>query len=266
MASNVLWVIQSNLGNRDTLAQFRTVLGHLQLPHREVVAIPFSDEVPDVDWDGPTVFYGATGFIEKAWRSGRFRPCAFFDDEYFRFSHWRNAFGDDLLNQHAVVTTLAGFAAMPHASESEWFVRPDRDSKVFAGEVIRFADAQTWAQRLSFGGFTFGDEESIVVAEPTAISTEWRLFMVEGKVSSASQYRKHLRLSPGPEVPAEVIAFGERCAARFDITPVFVLDIAETVEGLKVIEVNCFNSAGFYAANLLDIVRDVSGCVERNWS
>src|SRR5438045_2190804 len=98
MASNVLWVIQSNLGNDATLAAFREVFASLDVPHREVAAVPFSDELPEVAWDGPAVFYGATRFVERARASGRWSPCAFFDAERFRFSYWRRAHGAELLN------------------------------------------------------------------------------------------------------------------------------------------------------------------------
>lgn len=262
MSARVLWVVQSNLGNPTTLAELQEVFTRLGTAHRAVQVIPFSDDLPDIDWDGPSVFYGATGFIAKAFASGRYHPCAFFDPERFRFSCWQRLLGAHLLNDGALVTTLAAFGRSAHDPESLWFVRPDRDSKVFAGEVVRFADFRAWTERLSAGGYTFGDDEPIVVAEPTDILREWRLFVVGGRVSAASRYRERFRLSISPEVPAEVIAFGEARAREAPIAPVFALDVAETAAGLRVIEINCFNSAGFYAADLGRIVADVNALVE----
>ncbi len=265
MSARVLWVVQSNLGNPETLARFDEVCARLGVACHPVQVIPFSDELPDITWDGPTIFYGATGFITKAFASGRFHPCAFFDLERFRFSYWQRLLRAHLLNDTALQTTLAAFGQSARDPESLWFIRPDRDSKVFAGEVVRFADVRAWAERLSAGGFTFGDDEPIVVAEPRNILREWRLFMVDGRVSAASRYREGSRLSISPEVPAEVRAFGEARAREAPIAPVFVLDIAETRAGLSVIEINCFNSSGFYAADLLRIVADVSALVEARW-
>ncbi len=37
-------------------------------------------------------------------------------------------------------------------------------------------------------GYTFGDDEPIVVAEPTNILRAWRLFVVDGRTSAALRY------------------------------------------------------------------------------
>src|SRR3954463_7994013 len=101
MSARVLWVVQSNLGNPATLAQLEEVFARLGTAYRAVQAIPFSDELPEIAWDGPCVFYGATGFVAKAFASGRWSPCAFFDPERFRFSHWQRLLGAHLLNAGA---------------------------------------------------------------------------------------------------------------------------------------------------------------------
>lgn len=255
---NVLWVVQSNLGNSDALAAMVAAFHALNIPHRTVQVIPFSSDVPDIDWPGPVLFYGATNFIANVARSRRYHPGVFFSEERFRVSAWGPAYGDHLLNREAEGTTLEKFAAQQHAADDLFFIRPDRDLKAFAGEVVRFGDFQSWVDRISHGGFTLSQDEPIVVAEPQHIRREWRAFLVSGKTVAASQYRVSFRLTVNPETPDEVLAFAEARARDYSPAPVFVLDVADTQAGLRVIEVNCFHSAGFYAANVESIVRAVT--------
>lgn len=259
--ASVVWVVQSNLGNEHDLERMRAAFRSLGVAHREVQAIPFSDELPDFACDGPCVFYGATGFVHKAWLSRRWRPCAFFDEDKFRFSYWRTAWADHLLNAGAETMTLGAFAGSGRAPDSLWFIRPDKDSKIFAGEVIAFADVKVWAERLSAGGFTFGTDEPIVVAEPQHVRREWRVFLVDGRVSTSSQYRENFRLAVQAGAPPEVIAFAEARAAECPIAPAFALDIALASGELKIIEANCINSAGFYHANVERLISDLSALV-----
>ena len=37
----------------------------------------------------------------------------------------------------------------------------------------------------------------------------------------------------------------------------WVLDVCETDEGMKIVEINTINSAGFYAANVTDLVLSI---------
>jgi hypothetical protein len=133
------------------------------------------------------------------------------------------------------------------------FVRPDEDNKAFAGAVydangLRLATSQ-WAGRIA---------AAVIVASPMAIQTEWRLFAVAGEVVAASSYRREGRGCLDGYVPADVIDFGERLIRLWSPAPVFCLDIAVTGKRLGVVEVNCFNAARFYGADVARIVGAVS--------
>jgi hypothetical protein len=63
------------------------------------------------------------------------------------------------------------------------------------------------------------------------------------------------------ESTGRVVAFAGAMAARYAPAPVFVLDVGETEAGLRVVETNCFNSAGWYACDAAAIVRRVTAFV-----
>jgi ATP-grasp domain, R2K clade family 3 len=77
-------------------------------------------------------------------------------------------------------------------------------------------------------------------------------------VVAGSQYRTYFRLDVRPAVPGDVRAFAENMAHTWAPARAFVLDVARSGPGLYVIEANCLNSAGFYAADVDAIVRAVS--------
>jgi len=182
----------------------------------------------------------------------------FFDDANFSFSGWGSAYGASVLNAGAEVTTLEAFCARDYAGDSHFFVRPTDDSKSFAGEVMRFAELVTWCRQLEGEECDLSPDCPIVVAEPVEIAHEWRLFMVNSKVSTGSHYRSGGRLDVYADVPPEVNSFAEGLALRWQPAPVFVLDVARSGEKLYLIEVNCFNSAGFYASDVAKLVADVT--------
>lgn len=260
---DVFWLVQSNLGSTRAIEDLSAAFAALGQPHALVTAIPFSDELPEVEVRSPVVAYGATGWITRIATSGVFAPGAFFDLEAFRVSAWAPRYGERFVNAGAAFTTLGELSAQSRGEDDLLFLRPDRDLKAFAGEVVRFGDVRAWCARLRDGELALGPDEPVVVAEPQRIRQEWRVFVCDGVAVAASRYRVDFRLAPDADTPLEVLRFAEECAGIHAPAPVFVLDIAEVAAGLRVIEVNCLHSAGFYEADVRAIVEGVSQATAR---
>ncbi len=127
------------------------------------------------------------------------------------------------------------------------FIRPTKDSKIFTGQLFSAAD---WTATQE-SAIKRGHQKSLIqVAIPKKIYQEVRCWIVGGKVVSASTYKL------GPEVryieynDADGLAFAEEMAQIFQPAAAFVLDICSSEHGWKIVELNCINSAGFYACNL----------------
>ena len=58
-----------------------------------------------------------------------------------------------------------------------------------------------------------------------------------------------------------MIDFAEEQAKVYSPTPVFVMDVGDS-NGLHVIEIGCFHSAGFYATDVEKVIHDVSKFIE----
>jgi len=77
------WVVQSNLTNASDSDRIREAC--LKHGHEcgMVKVTPFSEELPTIPSDQPTVFYGATNFINNVYQSRKWNPGTFFNAENF---------------------------------------------------------------------------------------------------------------------------------------------------------------------------------------
>lgn len=258
------WVVQSNLGNDKVHEDIKKACERQGIPCDFIIRVPFSKELPDVPRDDATLFYGSTRFVNLVFESGFWKPAAFFDDEKFSVVAWGPAFGEHWLNHGAKITTLNELQYEPYDPDRLFFVRPVRDLKEFNGGVWSFSQLKLWNSGLLKADL--GEEQlstvPIVVADPWGISREWRLFVADGCVVTASQYRTCRGLDTSPDVPSEVITFGERMAQIFQPHRMFLLDICESADNLYVLELGCVNSAGFYAADVDKVIEAASKIAE----
>ena len=74
---------------------------------------------------------------------------------------------------------------------------------------------------------------------------------------TSSYYRFHGDMEYEEAVPSEGLAFAQQMADTFQVAPAFVMDICLAVDGWKIVEINCINSAGFYRADLRMLVQSL---------
>jgi len=213
------WVIQDNLINPQTRDQLVLLLKERNVPFTLVKLIPFFHQIDEL-------------MLER--------------------------YGDLALNAGAVCAQLG---ELPRAME-RFFIRPVLDNKSFAGTIM------TWQELEQFraGVASIADEEDatlrlsdrVVMAPLTEIRAEYRLFVIGDEVAAASRYKLGERVESSLQVPAEVLAFARAAVACWRPNDAFTIDIAETDAGLKVIELNSANSAGFYACDIGQIIDAVN--------
>lgn len=265
----VLWIVQTNLGSASDVDDWLVALEMEQIPFHRFEVAPFSGNLPDIQHDGPVVCYGSTNFVVNCREGRRWTPGVWHDDQNFTWTAWAENLGELLLNSSIDCerTTIKGLLTSSRRDDEPVFVRPDKDLKEFSGEVAELGTLRIWCRDVVAGAFDqLGPDTNIVVCTPFGIGTEWRLFVVNGSVVTASQYRRGGRLSVQPGAPPEVLAFGEAAAARWSPASVFTLDVCRSGDELFVLEAQGFNSAGHYAANLRALVKAVSAQAAREWS
>ncbi len=99
-----------------------------------------------------------------------------------------------------------------------------------------------------------------MLAKPVPILREWRLWAVNGGIVTYSQYREGTRVVHRHEIDDDALEFAQRMV---DINPgysqAYVIDICRTEKGLKLLETNCLNAAGFYAADFVKLAAAIDG-------
>ena len=264
MTPALRWVIQTNLGSSKDAEAFARACERAGHEVERLVRAPFDQGAPSVPCQGPTVFYGAGSLVEAVAAAGRWRPGVWpLGEDY---ADWVARYGEHMLNAGARFLTLAELAEDAALAEDEglYFARPCADTKLFAGQVAAGSAHVAWARRaLSVTEAKLDPSTSLLLAQPVGIRAEWRLFAVDGRVVTGSRYRSYQRLTVSPELPREVVDFAEARLREHAPAPVLVMDVGRSGERLYIIELNGFNSAGFYAADLGALVQAIAALVAR---
>lgn len=216
------------------------------------------DDIPElpIDISGPIMVYGSYTLAliaaKKDWT-----PGAFVNDN---FTHDALAEGwgkERMLNGDAVVCRLDELAGAMHGRENV-FLRPFEDTKSFSGMVQGHDEALWWAEKaVKAKGPMLNASTQIVVASTRSIQAEYRLFVVDGRIVTSSLYKLGQRVISDKYTPQAVLDYAKRCIELWVPDRAFVLDIAETPEGLAIIEVNNINSSGVYAADLSRLIQEL---------
>ena len=75
------------------------------------------------------------------------------------------------------------------------FMRPDGDGKEFDGQVGTFGDLKGMLERTIKYDGPLELSSLILVGKPYNLHKEWRLYIVDGEIVTASRYRTNFKLS-----------------------------------------------------------------------
>lgn len=247
------WIIQRNF-NTD-FHKWIVAFEESDSLYHNIDIIPFADELPKVELQGPSVCYGSTTLIKNAKKSGY---GVFFNEENFRPSLWNRMYGHNMFNYDGCVRAIKDVEIIGEA-----FVRPNSDLKDFSGSMVNGAGFEKFQKEVAEGGYPFDSDTEIFIAPLKDIYKEWRVFIVNGKVVTASQYRLRTMLAKKAGAPKEVLDFAQKMSDVWSPEKAFVMDIcSDNNEKLHILELNCFNASGIYYCDVPAIIRAVEGLYE----
>lgn len=264
------WVLEKGLEDFGYQCLIQA-LKRLDIPHTIVKVVPaqdillpedfdtFSTEITNehnVVIDAEKIFpFGTMGLsriaVERNWK-----PGSLFNEE-FTFENWSQGFGlENLLNSESKVLKVSdSLDDYPH---DVFFIRPCEDDKAFSGTVVSKEDFLKWQKTI----IEIDDQRSklnkdtrITVAPYKQIKTEARMFVFDGKVVTGSYYKFGAKVRY-EEVKDDdpVIDYTNKVVEHYQPAKAFVVDIALTEDGYKVIEINNINSVGLYHANVYKFI------------
>jgi hypothetical protein len=256
---DVQWVVQRNLTSSEDLNGLRSGCVNLNIRCLEIDIIPFTTSLPYFEKTPCSIYYGSTTFNNLIYENPETRSGLFFNPETFSIENYINNWGRHMLNYGASVTTFKELMNNTYDNEKLLFLRPNDDSKSFAGEIKKFLEIGQWYESLKhISNINLSLESKIIVSEPYNIKSEWRLWIVNKKVVAASKYRQQFKLTKEPGCPHDVMLFAEMRCKEYTPHDVFVMDICLCGDEYYIIECGCMNGAGFYKADISKIVEAVS--------
>ena len=100
-----------------------------------------------------------------------------------------------------------------------------------------------------------GKNEIVIVSPIQTIISEYRIVVVNRKVVTGCQYMKNEWMQLSTECPTEALQLAQLIADhQYQPDPAYVVDVAQTLDGYKVIELNAFSTADWYACDISKII------------
>ncbi|WP_026155509.1 ATP-grasp domain-containing protein [Paracoccus sp. N5] len=246
------WILQQFEDTR----KLADALDRLRIGYSWHKVVPFVGELvpePEVRDPSAVVMFGSYTLWRYAEARG-LRPGVFRIAPFVHEQPWQPF----MLNGPDAVFLRVGEieAALPDDGRG-WFIRPVADSKEQAGAVRTAADIRETARKvmsLDADEISHGSlrpDTLMMLTPPARILKEWRIWIVNGNVVTYSLYKEGARVTYRHEIDEDALEF-TRTLARLNAgySPAYVMDICRTEQGLRLLETNCINAAGFYAADL----------------
>lgn len=265
--NKLLWVIQNGFKNEPGFQNFIETLQRMDLDYvfvnynttEKTVEVvdkngkPTGNFLPDQIYRKAIVIggYGLSHFAKKnLWFPGSFI------NENFEYKKWIEHYGkDEMLNGNAIITTVEN-ATIPNVL-GKVFIRPLEDSKSFSGGVYTCQEFEKFKDEVinkKTNSLILNKDTEIVMSEIVKIHIEARFFVVNEKIVAKSIYKRGNSVIYDRNVDPFLVDYAEKMIAKWTPCKAFVIDIADTEFGSKIVELNNINSAGIYDADSFAII------------
>jgi hypothetical protein len=246
------WILQSSLFNDREWNQLTAVLNRFDIPYSVHKVIPFVGElIPEAKPASERVICFGSYSMRHSARKFGWTPGVY-DLEPYDFLVQREHWGKEMLNSDSVVVPFKDVKI-----RKPMFLRPANDGKVFAGKIYEPDEFHKWQFNVVAMNYDYGNsltnDTLIQVSEPKQIYAEYRFWIVEGKIVTWSLYKRGSKVIYSSDVDGHVLKYAESIPVDW-LPKALVLDVCETDQGMKIMEINTINSAGFYAADILKLV------------
>lgn len=246
------YLIQKNVFQDERYDEIFRVLQKLDLPYEEMTFHPNSTEFSLKTIRKDIFVYGSVK-LAKATTKYDWTPGSFYGNNH-EYDKYSIGFGENLLNSGSVIREFN--------DDFEWddnktfFIKPSIDAKVFTGRVFSKPEWKDFVYTTLNGkeNDRVDATTSIQISKSYHIIKEARIWIVNRKIVTSSYYLFHGNIDYEESVSEDGLAFAQEMAQLYNVADAYVMDICATHDGWKIMEVNCINSAGFYKADVEDIV------------
>lgn len=191
------------------------------------------------------VVYGTLGTVNRIYRYNTI-PGNWLDLPNMRCQIYYTYWGRYLLNENYVFYTLGEVYRKSEDLENSFFMRPDSNFKPWPAMIYDKREIELLRKNYDFEPLT----SLCVIAPIQKVDKEYRLFMRRGKFISGSLYAdKDGPIQENIDDRQDLIAYAESIPQYDGLPAMYALDLTETEEGIKLVELTCFNAAGWYLSD-----------------
>lgn len=206
--------------------------------------------------------YGSSHLIKHCLKNNSSNCYLFMDDTNFSTKEWVKKLGQRMLNHDAKYCQLKDVFSL--ALPESIFIKPDSDLKSFTGSVVKKDGLERFYNKVKNQEFNFDLSIPVVINSSKNTGWEWRLVMIKDQVIASSSYKLKNMLNLSKKVPLEVFNYAIEAAKIWHPHDIYVMDIGESDNGLKIVEFNCFNASGLYNCDINEIVNKVNEYVDND--
>lgn len=240
----MLYLIQENLYHEFHQEKLIDTLNRFALEYQFIKIKPFIDEI-EFETDRKDVFiFGAVKAAHLA-KKYEWNPGSFYNEnhDYVVYSKY---YKENMLNWDSKIQKISE----PIEIDGPFFARPTGDTKLFKGEIYENKDLWNFSLSYYLSQEKANPDALIQVASVKDIYQEYRCFIINGEVITASMYKLGNRVVYKECFEEEILNFANQMASVYQPAQAFVMDVCRTSDGLKIVECNCINCCGFYDINI----------------
>lgn len=261
------WLIQRGFDSDRQYLKLIEAIERMEIPHTFCTVVPFCESDEGIVLESPipegsNIFcYGSYSLSKHAVRRGYF-PGAFISNNS-SIDNLIAKYGENMLNHDSVVIRFGDDDELVPNWDT-FFIKPNEDTKAFTAEVLSREAFLEFKHRIQAQGeeySTVTKDTRVVISSPKEIDAEFRFFVVDGKVVTYSMYKSGSTVYYSGRVDEYIVEFAQSMVDLYQPDRAFVIDIAITPDGLKVIEVNSINSSGLYDIDVQKLVFSIEEMV-----
>lgn len=256
----MMWLLEDIVCGNPNIQRFKCALEQLKIPYQMIrvindelvlmdnaLLIPLSrneEQLKSLLTRKDLFIYGGKSLL-KAVTPLNLYPGAF-SSTRFNYTELLKELTEELLNPDVQVDYIEN---LPTATAAV-FVRPEGNTKYIDGKVYS-KEAFTELRN----ALMEREQEKLVISSVKDIEAEYRLYVVGDTIVAASQYAP--TLTETIEDYTAVESYAHKIMDRYPIDVPYVLDIAKTPMGYKVIEYNNLSTSGLYAVDVPLLIKAI---------
>jgi len=245
------YIIQENTFREEGHTRLLECLDRLNLGYEVIKVLPLTDEIK-FKTDRKDVFVFGALKLARIYKQYGWKPGCLMTPNH-NFMVYRNHYREGLLNFDSKVFQFGEDFGWPGG---RYFIRPCDDSKVFHAGIFNMISWNKFRHDMLTSGHSdnLTEETLMQVASTKEIQKEFRFWVVDGRIVTASIYKMYNRPIFNGIVDDGATEFCQEMVNKFQLAKAFVIDICLTNNKWKIVECGCINCAGFYSADMQKLI------------